>query len=157
VKAVLSPLLFAALSLQLTSAVLAQDEALGRLFYSPAQRAALDANVRSASKETRPAPVPPSVTVNGVVTRSDGEATVWIDGRAYHRGDTGKVQIRVEPDDPAQVELKVQGVPQRQSVRVGQRLDPATGQTLEAFEAPQRNNGSSGAEPASTPTPPSRQ
>lgn len=152
-KAVLSLLLFAALSLQLTRAVHAQGEALGRLFYSPAQRAALDANVRSTSKETRPATVPPSVTVNGVVTRSDGEGTVWIDGHAYHRGDTGRVQIRVQPDDPAEVELKVQGVPRRQSVRVGQRLDPATGQTHEAFEASQP--GKSGAEPASTP--PSRQ
>jgi len=148
----LTALSIAALSLQLSEAAHAQDETLGRLFFTPAQRAALDANIRSASKETRPAPAPPpSVTVNGVVTRSDGERTVWIDGHAYHRNDTGDIQIRVEPEDPAVVELTVQGAPRRQSVRVGQRLDPATGQTREAFETPQRGSGSSGAEPASIP------
>ena len=140
------------LSLQMNGAAFAQNEALGRLFFTPAQRAALDANVRSASKESRPAPAPPpSVTVNGVVTRSDGERTVWIDGHAYHRDDAGDIQIRVEPEDPAVVELKVRGVPSRQSVRVGQQLDPATGQTREAFETPPNNAGNSGAEPASIP------
>jgi hypothetical protein len=152
VRMFLTAALFLALVLQTGNAAFAQDEALGRLFYTPAQRAALDANIRSVSKQARPAPAPPrSVTVNGIVTRSDGERTVWIDGRAYHRDDTAGMQIRVEPEDPAAVEIKVQGVPRRQSVRVGQRLDPATGQTLEAFETPQRNSVSSGAEPASTP------
>lgn len=137
---------------QLIATAHAQDEALGRLFYTPAQRAALDANIRSASKETRPTPAPPpSVTVNGVVTRSDGERTVWIDGHAYHRDDNADIQVSVEPENPAVVELKVKGVPGRQSVRVGQQLDPATGQTMESFETPQRKSGSSGADSASIP------
>ena len=145
-------LLVIALSLQTSNHALAQDEALGRLFYTPKQRAALDANVRSVTKQERPpAPIPPSVTVNGVVTRSDGERTVWIDGQPYHRDETGEVQVTIEPENPGVVELKVQGVPRRLPVRVGQRLDPASGQTLEAFESPQRNAGSIGAEPASTP------
>ena len=37
------------LSLQMNGAAFAQNEALGRLFFTPAQRAALDANVRSAA------------------------------------------------------------------------------------------------------------
>ena len=148
----LAATLAVALALQINESAFAQDEALGRLFFTPSQRAALDANIRSASKESKPAPLPPpSVTVNGVVTRSDGERTVWIDGKPYHRDDAGDIQIRVEPDDPAVVELKVQGVRRRQSVRVGQQLDPATGQTREAFDTPPNHSGNSGAEPASTP------
>ena len=147
------PVAFAiSLSLQLSSLAIAQDEPLGRLFFTPSQRAALDANIRSASKESKSVPLPPpSVTVNGVVTRSDGEGTVWIDGKPHYRNDAGDIQIRVEPEDPGVVELKVQGVPRRHSVRVGQQLDPATGQTREAFETPLNNSGNSGVEPASRP------
>ncbi|MGD2138787.1 MAG: hypothetical protein PVH25_00200 [Burkholderiales bacterium] len=129
---------------------LAQDEPLGRLFYTPSQRAALNANVRTVTREApKPKPVPPSMTLNGVITRSDGERTVWIDGQVYHRGETGDLQVTIEPDDPGAVEIKVEGVPYRRSVRVGQRLDPASGETLEAFETRQPDSGYSGSETAS--------
>lgn len=141
-------------------AALAQDEPLGRLFYTARQRAALDANVRSASERVKqPIPIPPSVTLNGVVTRSDGEQTVWIDGRAYHRNESGELQVITRPDDPAAVEIKVPGASTRRPVRVGQQLDPVTGETFEAFETPppqtQRQKaaaaaGSRGAESASS-------
>ncbi len=139
---------------------LAQDEPLGRLFYTARQRAALDANTRSASERAKkPIPIPPSVTLNGVVTRSDGEQTVWIDGRAYHRNESGELQVITRSGDPAVVEIKVPGVPNRRPVRVGQQLDPVTGETFEAFETPppqtRRENpaaaaGGRGAESASS-------
>ncbi len=117
-----------------SSTVLAQDEALGRLFYTPGQRAALDANIRTTNKAKKIVPLPPSVTFNGVVTRSDGERTVWIDGRAYHRAESGDVQVITQPTNPAKAEIKIQGVRRRMPVRVGQRLDPATGKTYELYE-----------------------
>lgn len=123
------------LAVQCNFAAHAQDEALGRLFYTSRQRAALDANIRSITKKPeKPAVIPPSVTLNGIVTRSDGEQTVWIDGRPLHRPDTGEFSVRIGPADPATAKLKVQGVTQRLPVRVGQRLDPVTGQTYEAYE-----------------------
>ncbi len=139
-------------------AALAQEEPLGRLFYTARQRAALDANIRSASERAKkPIPIPPSVTLNGVVTRSDGEQTVWIDGRAYHRNESGALQAITRSGDPAVVEIKVPGVPNRRSVRVGQQLDPVTGETYELYEQPPgavRNRSRArteniGAEPAS--------
>ena len=145
--------------LQVNEAVLAQDETLGRLFYSARERAALDANVRGSSRPVeKPIPIPPSVTLNGVVTRSDGEQTVWIDGRAYHRTETGDLEVVTRPAEPGSAEIKVPGVPRRQEVRVGQRLDPVTGETFEAFEAlpPETrlrrpaSGDSQGAEPASS-------
>jgi hypothetical protein len=147
-------------ALPVNEAALAQDETLGRLFYTARQRAALDANVRSASQRVEePIPIPSSVTLNGVVTRSDGEQTVWIDGRAYHRSETGDLEVITRPAEPGTAEIKVRGVPNRRSVRVGQQLDPVSGKTFEAFETPPHEaqghrpaaaTDSQGAESAST-------
>ena len=116
---------------------IAQDEALGRLFYTPEQRAALNANIRSITdKPTEAIPIAPSVTLSGVVTRSDGERTVWVDGRAYHKGNPDGVRVITNSANPAGAELKVRGVRKRRAVRVGQRLDPTTGTTSEPYEAP---------------------
>jgi len=118
-----------------TQAALAQDNALGRLFYTPNQRAALNANIRSVTKTPKQrTPIPRSVTLSGVVTRSDGERTVWVDGRAYHRGNPEGVRVITNSGDPALAELKVRGVRKRVPVRVGQQLNPASGKTSELYE-----------------------
>lgn len=71
------------LSLLASPAVHAQTQPLGRLFNTPQERAQLDA--RRAGAETPPAsgaqtPLPPPqpLQVNGVVLRSGGRGTVWI-------------------------------------------------------------------------------
>lgn len=56
----------------------------GRLFYTPAQRAQLEqmrAKPAVQGRAAQPAHVPP-VRFDGVVIRSDGRATRWVDGRA---------------------------------------------------------------------------
>lgn len=71
----------------------------GRLFYSPTQRAMLnDARVRkqtdspntSATAPTLPAPAP--VSFDGVITRSDGVATHWVNGRPQVGRSSDKVR-----------------------------------------------------------------
>lgn len=71
----------------------------GRLFYTPAQRAMLnDARLRkvtdppnlTATAPTLPAPVP--VSFDGVITRSDGVATHWVNGRPHVGRSSDKVQ-----------------------------------------------------------------
>ena len=62
------------------SATTAAD--LGTLFYTPAERARLDAARRgepatASSVQSEPA----SQAITGFVERSDGRGTVWIDGR----------------------------------------------------------------------------
>ena len=67
----------------------ADEPPLGRLFLTPEQRAALDnarrnrirAEALAAAADKKPK-IPParSVTINGVVSRSDGESTVWVNG-----------------------------------------------------------------------------
>jgi hypothetical protein len=130
-------LLLAVITFIATDAVIAQDDALGRLFYTPEQRAALNANIRSVTEQPQErTPVPRSVTLSGVVTRSDGERTVWVDGRAYHQGNPKDIRVITNSTNPADAELKVRGIRERMPVRVGQRLDPASGNTSEPYETP---------------------
>ena len=67
---------------------LAEPADLGRLFYTPAQRTALeDARARKVSRLTDPrTPVeataaPAPQRFDGIVIRSDGAATRWVNGR----------------------------------------------------------------------------
>lgn len=70
---------------------LAEPTELGRLFYTPAQRAQLEvtrARYPRATSGTRPnqAPggsdTPAPLRFDGQVTRSDGQTTRWVDGKA---------------------------------------------------------------------------
>jgi hypothetical protein len=70
------------------SAPVHADE-LGRLFFTPAERAAMNRSKAGAApqiEETVP-PTPPRV--NGIVTRSDGHRTVWIGGKPRYDAGTG--------------------------------------------------------------------
>lgn len=59
----------------------AQADGLGRLFFTPAQRAQLDQpHARATAEES-----PPSIS--GIVHKHGGSRTVWINGVAQHAGD----------------------------------------------------------------------
>ena len=67
----------------LVCAQLAQAaDPIGRIFYSAAERAQLDAlrAKRAVASQVRNEPIPEYVTYNGIVRRSDGQATVWVNG-----------------------------------------------------------------------------
>ena len=67
------------------------EDSLGRLFFTPERRQAMDrqrqlnplGTTESASPET------PTLTINGVVTRSSGKRTVWINGVTQDEKDIG--------------------------------------------------------------------
>jgi hypothetical protein len=60
---------------------LAQDATLGRLFFTPEQRAALDRErLLGISQRTSSAENQSSYTFNGAVRRSGGPGTHWING-----------------------------------------------------------------------------
>lgn len=71
----------------LLQAATAHAADLGRLFYTPEQRKALDAARAPSSQPTKP-PGPKAAEkgrparLDGYVARSDGVSTVWLDGRA---------------------------------------------------------------------------
>lgn len=98
-----------AIGMGLATVVSAQE--IGRLFFSPEQRAALDAR-RKARVPDKPAAAPivasPTTRLDGYVRRSDGRATVWVNGaqadEASPQAD-GRVPV-VVGESEARVRLK---------------------------------------------------
>lgn len=103
----------------------AQAETLGRLFHTPEQRALLDQTRRSTpagvlSPDSSTADTP-GVMVNGIVTRSDGKRSTWVNGRMEHGAGDARGSVRMTlPNGEVQL-------------RVGQHIDPATGQVTESY------------------------
>jgi hypothetical protein len=108
--------------------VKAQD--VGRLFFTPEQRAALDAR-RKARVPDKPAAVPlivsPTTRLDGYVRRSDGRSTVWVNGASADdtapQGD-GRVSVGVG-ESRARVQLKPGEVLDRGSGEVTDVLGPS--------------------------------
>lgn len=75
----------AMLSLCAGGTSLASATELGRLFYTPAQRAQLESarthNVTQVARQPEPS-APPPLRYDGVLMRSDGSTTRWVDGKA---------------------------------------------------------------------------
>ena len=127
---------------------------IGRLFTTPTERIQLDEARRQAqlpaiepeveptpqpvarSEEPEPEPVVDRLTINGVVRRSSGPGTIWVNGAEVERGgrtrdgivvqDTGRgvrgVRIRL-PSGADTIELKP-----------GQEIDVSSGAVLESYE-----------------------
>ncbi|HEX6320016.1 MAG TPA: hypothetical protein VFZ84_14265 [Burkholderiales bacterium] len=97
------------LSIALSQGLHAQE--LGRLFFTPEQRDALDAR-RRARVPDKPAPTPivasPMTRLDGYVRRSDGRSTVWVNGDTLDDSRTqadGRVSVPAG-DGGARVRLK---------------------------------------------------
>ena len=115
------------------------EEPLGRLFFTPSQRAALDAG-KQIGKPRAARPVttrrPQSVTLNGVVTRSDGESAVWINGHETHGKSVSGVSASTLPTDPTSAQLRFGGARKPVRLQVGQQLNPASGKIVETYQSP---------------------
>jgi hypothetical protein len=94
----------------------AQAEGLGRLFFTPAQRAQLNhhnykptATVTNTDIATDGEEADRTVTVNGIVQRDGGKRTAWINGAARtveQSDDNASVMVNL-PDQNKMVRLKV--------------------------------------------------
>ena len=128
-------LLFAAL----LGAPGAGAQELGRLFFTPEQRAELDAR-RKARLPDKAAAEPPAqapiTRVDGVVRRAGGRSTVWIDGEAIQEG-AQPGAARLAPREPGadRVTLPAGEDAQRPSLRVGESLDRASGEVRDVIGA----------------------
>lgn len=91
----------------------AQADSLGRLFFTPEQRAQLDdAHARNATTEEDASSV---LVVNGIVQKQGGGRTVWINGVAQNGGNS-------DERSPEALPVAVPGKSQPVRVKVGQRL-----------------------------------
>jgi hypothetical protein len=120
-----SLMLMASLLATCLGAARAEDEAVGRLFFTPERRAALDRQRGLNIHEGR-VMEGNSLTVNGVIRRSSGKSTVWING-VPHNDDlpTSDVQPRIDPRDPSKVVLTTGQEPPVE-LKVGESINRAT-------------------------------
>ncbi|MDR2788163.1 MAG: hypothetical protein LBD06_07360 [Candidatus Accumulibacter sp.] len=91
---------------------LAAAEELGRLFFTPEHREALDRQRQSSISGRGEIPEDPALTIDGVVTRSSGKRTVWINGVARDDEWAGDgVAVIPERANPGRVVVRSGGSP----------------------------------------------
>ena len=112
-----------------TSPVHGMGEELGRLFFSPAEREALENGRRDAARGAAADPAP--VRIDGVLLRSGRPGVVWMNGTASElRSEANASPAR----SPGAVALRVGGET-RVEVRVGSTFDSAAGTTRDLIES----------------------
>ena len=118
----------AALLLLLPAGQAAAQE-LGRLFFTPEQRDALDAR-RKARLPDKPAASAPSPTtrIDGYVQRSRGKSTVWVNGEAVPDGTQPEGLRLRRGSDASRVTVTTGEDGLRREMRVGETLDRSTGE-----------------------------
>jgi len=123
--AVLAGLLCAA------AATVAAAQELGRLFFTPEQRAALDAR-RKARVPDKPAAAPqvesPVTRVNGVVQRAGGKSTVWVNGEAIPESAQAGAQGAPYPAGTGRVSVPLGEGGKGLDMRVGESLNRGSGE-----------------------------
>ena len=106
------------LILLLAMSTVAQAGSLGRLFFTPEQRAQLEykrAHNEAVEAEEGDTPTPSVLMVNGIVQKRGGARTVWINGRAQNAGNS-------DERSPESLAVAVPGKTQPVKVKVGQQL-----------------------------------
>ncbi len=96
---------------------------LGRLFFTTDRRATLERQ-RQYSVQEAETLQGESVSLGGIVKRSNGRSTVWVNGRAHH--DNG-VTAKIDSHDPAKATI-ANGDELPLSLRVGESSNRATGE-----------------------------
>ncbi len=109
----------------------AGSEELGRLFFSPERRQMLDRQRQFNIQERKEIPEDPTLTINGVVTRSSGKRTVWINGAAQDDRDVSSgVIASPRAKNPARVVVQGSEAPAAE-IGVGGTVNRNTGETAD--------------------------
>jgi len=117
-------------------------EPLGRLFFTPQQRSTLDnargQNIKIDVEVEPETPTPLEIiSVNGMIKRSDGKSTVWINNRPLNEMHTPSgIKIISRSADDARVTLQLPQSSRNVDLKVGQNLDAITGQIQESYQRP---------------------
>jgi hypothetical protein len=100
-------------------------EPLGRLFLTPERRAVLERQRQLDIQEVQPTAVP-TLRLDGVVTRSSGRNTVWVNQQPQHDNATPGLVTAVSAQRPAQATVTAPGE-RPTTLSVGDVASPATG------------------------------
>lgn len=127
----IASLLFASL---VSAPVNAQE--LGRLFFSPEQRNALDAR-RKARIPDRPVEAiveAPVTRIDGIVSRRAGQTTVWVNGAPVAEGNQPEgMRIQTRANDSSRVRMEQLGSESHVDLKIGQSFDSATGEVKDVM------------------------
>lgn len=103
----------------------ARAEPLGRLFFTPERRAALERQRQLNIQETQPIDSS-TVSLDGIVTRSSGRTTVWLNQRPQNENARGSgVKVAVSPRDPERATVQTDDDAPA-SLKVGESINRAT-------------------------------
>ncbi len=108
---------------------------LGRLFFTPDQRAALDAR-RKARVPDKPAAVmvaSPTTKLDGYVKRSGGPSTVWVNGESLTEGPADAPRFGAARGDAGKVSVPLGEGGRRATMRPGEVLDRGTGEVRDVL------------------------
>lgn len=108
--------------------VSASAPAIGRLFFSPEKRAVLERQRLSNIHATQSLEGA-TMSLDGVVQRSSGKSTVWINGQPQNERDavhTG-VNVKLSPRNPGHAQL-APGEESPTRLKVGEVINRATGE-----------------------------
>ena len=111
-------------------ASLAEAQELGRLFFTPDQRAALDARrkARVPDKPAAAAVVSPTTRLDGFVKRQGGPSTVWVNGESLLETSPEAPRIGANRRDDGRVSIGVGEGGARVGLKPGEVLDRGTGE-----------------------------
>ena len=136
-----------------------QQEPMGRLFFTPAQRTSLDIARNQRARNTlaterteeQAAPVAQSITYGGMVRRSDGKNTVWLNNQPVHdREPVGGSAIvgQIRPDGSVTLQNPQSG--RSVELKPGQSVELLSGTIEEGYS---RKPVTPEAKPAAKPAP----
>ena len=107
------------------------EEALGRLFFTPQHRQDLDRQRQLKIQEKQEIPDDPTLTINGLVSRSSGKHTVWINGMTQNEGDTQSgIRVTQNRKEPGKVVVQAPESPAGRA-NVGDTLNRNTGESTD--------------------------
>ena len=125
----------AALILSLLPAAATAQE-LGRLFFTPEQRANLDLRrkARMPDKPAAPSGSAPLTRIDGYVKRSNGPSTIWINGESLGESAPEAPRIDTARPDSGAVWLNASEGRGRVPLKPGETLDRGNGDVRDVIE-----------------------
>ncbi len=110
---------------------------LGRLFFTPERRQILDRQRQQNTQQEQDTSADPSLTINGIVTRSSGKRTAWINDRPLHENEIQSEVILVpNRKEPGRIIVQASESPAAKA-RVGETVNRNTGESSDLLEGGQ--------------------
>ncbi|MBX3665523.1 MAG: hypothetical protein KF834_07545 [Burkholderiales bacterium] len=136
-------------------------ELAGRLFFTPEQRAQLDQLRRQkmVASQVSEQPLPETVSYNGIIRRSDGKTTIWMNNQPMSAAELRSGQSvtgTVSRDGRIVLQNPQSGSGARLELKVGQSATLLSGKVDESFSTSSKTKpgGKPGTTPLTTDQPP---